>query len=352
MQSAISVHRSTLQFTTTTVYLEMASCVAHPNVALVKYWGKENEKEVTPIHGSLSVTVDFGKTTTIAQYSDRNEFVLNGKIETLTDRLQNVVSFFNEASNRSFSVKSSNDFPTAAGFASSASGAAAFVGALASLVGDTDDPIPYWRERNVELSVLARRVSGSGCRSIYGGFTEWPPGDSETSVPHQLFNEEHWPDLRILSVVLESQKKKTPSTSGMQRTVETVPWIHWRAREIVPDRILMGISSIRRRDFSTLSEMIMRESNELHANCAAAFPPVRYLTDDSYLVVEAIHELNKRTGKPIAAYSFDAGPSPFIFTLYENVQTVTDCLIGMSATVKAELIKTGRPAEGIKCARL
>jgi diphosphomevalonate decarboxylase len=125
------------------------------------------------------VPLDFGSTTTIAAFSDTDSFRLNGRKEALTTRLQTATTFFKARTDRCFSIQSDNDFPTAAGFASSAAAASAFVGALAALAGDTEAPIEYWLERNVNISILARKVSGSGSRFVFGGFVEWVPGNSE-----------------------------------------------------------------------------------------------------------------------------------------------------------------------------
>lgn len=56
-------------------------------------------------------------------------------------------------------ICSENNFPTAAGLASSAAGYACLVYALAELY-----------EIQGDVSVIARRGSGSACRSIYGGW--------------------------------------------------------------------------------------------------------------------------------------------------------------------------------------
>ena len=64
-------------------------------------------------------------------------------------------------------IWSINNFPTAAGLASSASGLAAQTQCLSTVF-----KIDKYRE-----SELARLGSGSACRSIYGGIVEWsgPP---------------------------------------------------------------------------------------------------------------------------------------------------------------------------------
>lgn len=56
-------------------------------------------------------------------------------------------------------ICSENNFPTAAGLASSAAGYACLVSALAALYNIQGD-----------ISSIARRGSGSACRSIYGGW--------------------------------------------------------------------------------------------------------------------------------------------------------------------------------------
>ena len=321
---------------------------AHPNIALIKYWGKENEKEITPMNGSLSVTLDLGTTVTTAAFSDVTEFSLNGEKSSITPRLETAISFFKGYTEKEFSVSSTNNFPTAAGCASSASGAAAFVGALAALVGETESPIEYWKERNVDLSVIARKVSGSGCRSMFGGFVEWVPGSPEESCAKQVRDENYWKDFRAVSVIVQSRVKKVSSTQGMQHVAKTVPWFQWRAKEIVPGRIESAKRLISERNFESLGEIIMRESNELHANCAAALPPIYYMTDESRVLVNAVHELNAEAGRVIAAYSLDAGANPFIFTLESEVEKVKQKMLGFDFVIP-EAVKVGRPCEGVSC---
>ncbi len=79
-------------------------------------------------------------------------------------------------------------FPTRAGIASSASAFAALAVASSRAIG------LELSER--ELSRLARRGSGSACRSIPGGFVEWITGncddDSYAEKSHRQFFGKFW----------------------------------------------------------------------------------------------------------------------------------------------------------------
>nr|CAD7406797.1 unnamed protein product [Timema poppensis] len=66
-------------------------------------------------------------------------------------------------------VCSENNFPTAAGLASSAAGYACLVYTLAKLYGVKGD-----------ISSIARQGSGSACRSVLGGFVRWHKGCDPT----------------------------------------------------------------------------------------------------------------------------------------------------------------------------
>jgi diphosphomevalonate decarboxylase len=191
-------------------------------------------------------------------------------------------------------------------------------------------------------------VSGSGCRSLFGGFVEWLPGDSRSSIARQIVAEDHWPDLRVLSIALSAAPKLVPSTAGMKQTADAVPWFRWRAQNVVTGRIAAAIDLARARKFSELGEIIMRESNELHANCAAAWPPIHYLSDQSRFAVDAVHRVNSKSGKVVAAYSFDAGPNPFIFVLQDNLEVVKQHMLD-ELHIPETLIRLAQPARGIDC---
>uniref|UniRef100_A0A8D0F7W5 Mvd1 C-terminal domain-containing protein n=1 Tax=Strix occidentalis caurina TaxID=311401 RepID=A0A8D0F7W5_STROC len=53
-----------------------------------------------------------------------------------------------------------------------------------------------------------------------------PPRDS---LAHQVAPETHWPELRVLVLVVSGEKKQVGSTAGMQTSVDTSPLLKVRA---------------------------------------------------------------------------------------------------------------------------
>lgn len=127
-------------------------------------------------------------------------------------------------------ICSENNFPTAAGLASSAAGYACLVYTLAALYGIEKE----------ELSVVARIGSGSACRSIYGGFVHWQKGtldDGSDSRAVQIVPDDHWPEMHVIILVVNDQKKKVSSSLGMARSVLNSAILKYRASDCVPSRV-------------------------------------------------------------------------------------------------------------------
>lgn len=252
---------------------------------------------------------------------------LNGKEESFDNqRIQRCLaemksraaqseSCSNEMLSWKIHVVSENNFPTAAGLASIASGYACLVFTLAQLYGI----------KKQEISDIARLGSGSACRSIYGGFVQWQRGvqiDGKDSIAVQVAPASHWPDLHVLILVVNDAKKKVGSTSGMARSVVTSELIKYRVEKCVPQRIHSMTQAIKDRDFPKFAETTMKDSNQFHAICLDTFPPCVYMNDTSHAIVNFVHMFNKSEGETKIAYTFDAGPNACLYLLEKNVKRV------------------------------
>ncbi|KAJ1523530.1 hypothetical protein ONE63_001379 [Megalurothrips usitatus] len=299
------------------------TCIAPVNIAVIKYWGKKDEKLIIPLNDSLSGTLSMdqmhAKTTVMASPNFKKNCIwLNGKEESFENaRLLACLKEIqrraeqNEANKEllqwNVHVCSENNFPTAAGLASSAAGYACFVYALAKLYNVRGD-----------VSQIARQGSGSACRSLEGGFVRWHAGsapDGSDSLATQVVPETHWPEMRVLILVVNDSKKKVSSTSGMQRAVETSDLLKHRVVHCVPERIAAIEKAIRNKDFPTFAEITMKDSNQFHAVALDTYPPAVYMNDVSHAIVDLIHCLNEVKGSPKVAYTFDAGPNACLYLL-------------------------------------
>lgn len=306
----------------------MATGRSPTNIAVIKYWGKRDEALILPVNDSISVTLDpdhLSATTTVAVSpsfpSDR--MWLNGKeislsggrfqscLREIRKRAQDV-----EDEKKGIRIKkedwgklhvhiaSYNNFPTAAGLASSAAGLACFVFTLGKLMNVKED--------HGELSSIARQGSGSACRSIYGGFVKWCMGknnDGSDSIAVQLADEAHWNDLVIIIAVVSSKQKETSSTSGMRDSVETSPLLQYRAQTVVPERVLKMEEAIKSRNFESFARLTCADSNQFHAVCLDTSPPIFYMNDTSHRIISLVEKWNQSEGTPRVAYTFDAGPN-------------------------------------------
>ena len=301
-----------------------ATCEASPNIALVKYWGMRDETQGLPYNSSLSVTLGgIATRTTVVWDPDRprDRLVLNG-VEQAGSPLESAVRFLDAVRKRSGSgahagVRTRNNFPTASGLASSASGFAALAGAASRAAGLVLSPRA--------LSQLARLGSGSASRSVFGGFVEWQAGrfaDGSDCFARPLFGPRHWTALKdLVCLVRGAPEKQVRSARAMQTTVVTSPDYAERLAT-VPHRLSGIRSALRRREAARLFELIMEECDDFRHVCETTRPPLDYLTPTSRAILGEVRSLNREEGEAVAAYTHDAGAHVHVFTLERNLPAV------------------------------
>ena len=301
---------------------EIVTAIGTSNIALIKYWGKRDEHRILPTNSSISITLDenlSARTSVLFSELIKNDtFYLNGIKQDLEER-ETKEKFQVLGRMRALSgvekgalVVSENNFPTAAGLASSAAGMATLVYACSKALG--------MNLSEKELSIIVRTGSGSACRSVIGGFVKWRKGESENgedSYAEQILPASHWPDIIDLIAVVSEKKKKVSSRAGMKQTMQTSTL--YRSRPEFAEGLAVQMEkALHGRDFKGLAEMIMRDSNNMHATMLDTWPPIMYLNDVSKEIIYAIHELNEANSEPVGAYTFDAGPNAHIITLKRN----------------------------------
>lgn len=276
------------------------------NIALSKYWGKSARGDNLTAVPSLSLTLDGLRTKTEVTFDAaqrEDEVWLNGtqlnldeakRVVALLDRMRKRAGVMERAR-----VVSANDFPTAAGLASSASGFAALSLAASSALGLGLD--------RSELSAEARRSSASAGRSLFGGFVELL-AESDAASPLALAS--HW-DVAMLVAIVDAGKKPIGSTLGMLHTERTSPlyagWLD--AAPAIHARVREGVVA---RDFERVALAMEQSARLMHATMMTSEPPVLYLRGPT---IELMHEITDRRsrGRP-EAYTMDAGPNVKVLT--------------------------------------
>jgi diphosphomevalonate decarboxylase len=289
-----------------------ATALAHPNIALVKYWGKRDDALILPHQSSLSLTLSPLSVTTTVEFDVGHDGVeINGHTAKGSERervLRVLDAVRAEAGGKLGPAKmvSRGDFPAAAGLASSAAGFAALAVAARAAAGLPADP--------QAASLLARLGSGSACRSVQGGFCEWRRGeraDGSDSYAVQRFAAEHWPELRMVVAILNRDEKEVKSRDGMKHTVDTSPyypaWVKDAEAEVGAANAL-----IEKKDLEGLGELSERNAWRMHSTAFAANPPLCYLMPNTLALIHHLREQRKK-GMPVW-FTLDAGPNPVLLT--------------------------------------
>lgn len=278
-----------------------ASAIAHPNVALIKYWGKRDTAANLPATGSLSLTLAGIETRTHVEFAadtGADELTVNGsadpraaaRVSHCLDRLRTIAGVSGSAT-----VTSENNFPTGAGLASSASGYAALVAAGAAALGIEG--------HEDELANIAREGSGSAPRSLYDGIVLLENSDDGIRC-RSVSAPDEWP-LSVVVAVTSHAAKSVGSTEGMERSRMTSPYYSaWVDSH--PADLQTALDCVTRKDFAQLAELSEHSCLKMHALAMSARPAMVYWNAATVAAMHAVTEL-RAAGTPVF-FTVDAGP--------------------------------------------
>jgi diphosphomevalonate decarboxylase len=322
---------------------------AGTNIALVKYWGKRDKALNLPATGSLSLTLaELGSETQVRfgpdagdDGSDRVRLDGAPADEPFTRRVRGFLDLVRAQAGLRVpaEVATTNTVPTAAGLASSASGFAALALAASRAAGLQLSP--------AELSVLARRGSGSAARSIFGGFVEMSPGtatDGSDAYAQQLLGPEAW-DLRLVVALTTRAQKPIGSTQAMDRTAATSPyyaaWIASTQRDLPEAR-----AALEARDLARLGAIAERSALRMHACAMSAEPAIIYWNPTTLAAMRAVQEL--RAAGTAAYFTIDAGPHVKALTSAADAPAVAAALQGVPGVERTIIAAPGAPAHVVE----
>ena len=281
-----------------------AVAVSHPNIAFIKYWGNRRDDVRLPANGSISMTLGGLLTRTSVRFDpqlETDQLTLDGQPASAEARLRvsaqlDYIRGLNRSTEHAL-IESQSDFPSAAGLASSASAFASLTLAACAAAALELDP--------QELSRIARRGSGSACRSVFGGFVEAYTGETDLDgYAQQLAAPDHW-DL-VDWIVITSQAPKPVGSSEGHRLAATSPLQAARVAD-APRRLDLCRQAILQRDFAALARVVEQDSNLMHAVMLSSQPALMYWQPETVKLMQAIRGWREQ-GLPVC-YTIDAGPN-------------------------------------------
>lgn len=319
------------------------AAVAHPNIALIKYWGNRDPGLRLPANSSLSMTLGGLTTHTRVAFSPElqaDSFQLDGEPASpaALQRASGHLDLLRAEAGVDLyaAVESHNDFPHGAGIASSASGFAALTMA-ASAALDLPTEARF-------LSRTARRGSGSACRSIFGGYVQWNAADrDEDSFAEPIAPPEHW-ELHDWIAVISKEEKAVGSTRGHE-LAETSPLQATRVRQ-APVRLDECRRALMERDFGTLAAVVELDSDLMHAVMMTSSPPLLYWLPGTLAVMRRIREL-RSDGLPVC-YTLDAGPNVHCICPSEHSEKLSGELRALDHVAELLHATPGGPARLVR----
>ncbi len=323
-----------------------ATALANANIALTKYWGKRDKALILPMNGSTSVSLNHLNTITTVEFSEKfkEDFITLNDEELKKDAADIVkhLDLIREMAGIKFKAKmiSTSNFPIAAGLASSASGFAALSLAASKAAG--------LELNEKELSILARRGSGSASRSIPGGFVEWKKGeqaDGLDSFAYSFASKDYWPEFRMLTTILTEAKKKWSSRSGMAQTVASCKLYKGWLDSVQED--IEGLKkAVLQKDFQTVGEIAEMNCLKMHATMISTNPPIIYWQPATISVIHSV--LSWRDQGQKCFFTIDGGPNVKVICLAQDAKHLTKELLAVEGVKKVIECSPGDKAQLIE----
>ena len=292
------------------------------NIALVKYWGK-NENQI-PANPSISFTLDNCHSTTTLKYSSKKgdnpthdydfDFYFEGrskeefkpKIIKFFERIEKYCPFLKRYR---LEIHSENSFPHSSGIASSASGMSAIALCIMhlerELYPETKDD--YFNRKS---SFLARLGSGSASRSIDGGLVVW--GEHENidgssneyaiSYPHKVHD--IFKNYRDAILLVDKGEKQVSSTVGHD-LMHGHPFAEKRFEQ-AHENMDKLIPILEKGDISEFIKVVESEALTLHAMMMSSLPYFILMKPNTLEIINRIWSFRESTGIPVC-FTLDAG---------------------------------------------
>ena len=310
------------------------------NIALVKYWGKQEPQ--IPENASISFTLDACFTLTTLEYSKSKsneggnfEVYFEGKkkedfkpkIQQFFERIEQYVPFLKDFD---FVIKSRNSFPHSSGIASSASGMSALALCIMSLERSLSGVEMTDNYFNKKASFLARLGSGSACRSIEGELIVWGK-HNEIKASSNLFGvkfpykiHKDFKNYHDTILLVDEGEKQVSSTVG-HKLMHNHPFAKQRFEQ-ANDNISKISEVLKNGDLKQFVAIVESEALSLHAMMMTSNPYFILMKPNTLKIINKIWEFRAETNSNIC-FTLDAGANVHVLFPETEKEKVNNFII-------------------------
>lgn len=288
---------------------------SYANIAIIKYWGKENQAKMIPSTSSISLTLENMFTTTSVSFlpdtATSDQFYINGVLQNDEEhtKISTIIDQFRQPGQAFVKMETQNNMPTAAGLSSSSSGLSALVKACDQLFDTQLD--------QKALAQKAKFASGSSSRSFFGPVAAW---DKDSGA---IYKVETDLKMAMIMLVLNAAKKPISSREGMKLCRDTsTTFDEWVEQSAIDYQHML--TYLKTNNFEKVGQLTEANALAMHATTKTANPPFSYLTKESYQAMEAVKELRQ---EGFACYfTMDAGPNVKVLCLEKDLAQLAERL--------------------------
>ncbi|VGU63674.1 diphosphomevalonate decarboxylase [Streptococcus pyogenes] len=288
---------------------------SYANIAIIKYWGKENQAKMIPSTSSISLTLENMFTTTSVSFlpdtATSDQFYINGVLQNDEEhtKISTIIDQFRQPGQAFVKMETQNNMPTAAGLSSSSSGLSALVKACDKLFDTQLD--------QKALAQKAKFASGSSSRSFFGPVAAW---DKDSGA---IYKVETDLKMAMIMLVLNAAKKPISSREGMKLCRDTsTTFDQWVEQSAIDYQHML--TYLKTNNFEKVGQLTEANALAMHATTKTANPPFSYLTKESYQAMEAVKELRQ---EGFACYfTMDAGPNVKVLCLEKDLAQLAERL--------------------------
>ncbi len=308
---------------------------APSNIALIKYWGKNNHQ--VPKNSSISFTLNNCHTITTINFERKQtakgvelDFFFEGKeneqfkikILNFFERIQVYCPYIFEYK---MTINTTNSFPHSSGIASSASGFGAIAMCLLGLeseliTGLTKDYIKK------KASFLARLGSGSASRSIEGPLMVWGK-HSEIKGSSNLFGIKFPYEIHPIfknyqdTILIVDKGQKQVSSSVGHKLMHGHPFAENRFKQ-ANSNLLKLSNTLQNGDVKEFIKIVESEALTLHAMMLTSTPYFILIKPNTLEIINKIW-LYRQQRKSDICFTLDAGANVHVLYPYDEKESVS-----------------------------